>query len=87
MPNNCTLVETDTGKSFKSASNVWTEVVNTSFATTGQIPVIPSNITQSQVIPTGSVALMVDGTTFNSGVSITFQGTAQAIFIKQLQLV
>ncbi len=85
-PDNCTLDESDTGKTYRSMSGAWAEVTNASYPSRGQLPVIPVNVTQSQTIPTGCVALMIDGTTFDSGVSIVFQGTAQALFIKQLQI-
>ena len=50
------------------------------------LPVIQKNVTVSQTIPTGCAVLMFDGVTFDSGVTLTFQGTAEVIFIKQLQL-
>ncbi len=85
-PDNCTLDESDTGKTYRAVSGAWAEVTNTSYPVRGQLPVIPSLVTQSQTIPDGCVALMLDGTTFSSGVSVVFQGTAQALFIKQLQI-
>lgn len=50
------------------------------------LPVVCKNVTQSQTIPTGCAVLMYDGCTINSGVSLVFEGTAEAIFLRNTQI-